>query len=41
MFDDIVRCSLVQTMQLFQIRVESDPVCAAPLMRSRFTPLTA
>lgn len=33
MFDDIVRCSLVQTMQLFQIRVETQPVGAALSMR--------
>ncbi|KAK8820741.1 ribosomal protein S6 kinase alpha-3 [Blastocystis sp. ATCC 50177/Nand II] len=33
LFDAMLRCSLVQTMQLFQIHVESDPVCVAPLMR--------
>ena len=33
MFDDIVRCSLVQTMQLFQIRVETQPVGTALSMR--------
>ena len=41
MFDAMLRCSLVQTMQLFQIRVESDPVCAAPLMRRCFASFTA